>query len=543
MSGGMKEMLINPLERALSVDVNRLQKFKSADIAEFFRYWFDVSTSSDNSGGLGTEPSGIETPLRAEIVNGFCVKPQLGNNSCFVDPGVLYAMLPDAAADDSDYKYVHDLGVQTVGQILIAANSSGNTRIDVIECQPTLTTFETDSRDIYNTTTQLFSATTVTKAQGLRMTYRVRSGTSGGGFASVGLAQGWLPLCVAVVPNTSANNDTVTFYDVRPLLIDRVKSPFNHSLGVSSHCDPSNAFYFMPNGGSTSLMQGEARFNFKGRVAGGVFPLGTAPFVEAGFPGTIIAPPAGWSGGSYGMWLCFPFGLPRWCQYTTAGSGTRVPGPYRGLLLQTHVMPADASGVAVAVISLASTGLGGNALPGDSCFVGSAMNSGGAMANGNRYLFDNGHTSILTDTAGVNAFFFNFGFNDGDNVFPANAKSLLTDVLIHWTWTPSTTPWDGYLRIKYNFDQGAGYVPASPQFGDAYFMGFGQAGFHRPASDGEPGRIFGRGEMPLLASFPGQLGNKARVIRGAIEGESASAGFNTVTSAFGYTFTISGYTL
>lgn len=550
MSGGMREMILNPLERALSVDLNRLQKFKGGDIAELLRYWFNVSTSSDTAGGVATEYASVETPLRAEIVNGLCVKPQLANNSCFVDPGVLFAMFPDGSADDSNYKYVKDPGVQTVGQIIIAANAGGNARVDIIECQPVLTTLETDSRDIYNPTTQLFSATTVSKVQAFRLSYRVRSGTVGGGFASVGLAAGWLPLCVAVVAAGSTNNDTVTFYDVRPLLVDRVKQPFNHSLNAPSHCDATNSFWMQHvTGANNSAVMGEARFHYKGRVAGGTFNA-SAMTSQSGFPGSLASlptPSAGGSWGSYSLrfwagWLVFPFGLPRWCQYTTAGSGTRVPGTYRGILYQSGVLPLDASGVPEGDLTLTELGLGG--VTRDACFMGMCGFQGTVMANGNRYLYDTSHMPQIQGNAACIASLFLITLVDSWGVYPANAKSVITSINYIWTWAPATfLSLD--LRINYALDNLAGSPPglSGTTFGEQCASGFGQIGIYRLSSDTNPGAMMAHGELPLVTSYPATLGPKTRQVVGTITQNNGSQAFVAVASAFHYFFTIGGYTL
>ncbi len=44
-----------------------------------------------------------------------------------------------------------------------------------------------------------------------------------GGAGYPAAVAGWLPLCVASIPNAAPNNDTVTFWDVRPMLQDRAR--------------------------------------------------------------------------------------------------------------------------------------------------------------------------------------------------------------------------------------------------------------------------------------------------------------------------------
>src|ERR1700729_3903361 len=214
MASGDKEMVINSLARAVSTDQTRMQKFANADRAELFRFLLDISMGSDDldANGVLTQYTTQNNPLNAEIIgNGLTVKPVVGALDLLVDPGLLYLLNPDAAPDDSNYKYVNDAGIGTTGLLAMTANSSGQTRIDVIECQNLVNaTAETDNRDIFNPSTGAFNATTVSKAVKGYLTYRVRAGTPGSGFP--GTAAGWLPLAVASVPTATTTNDTICFW-------------------------------------------------------------------------------------------------------------------------------------------------------------------------------------------------------------------------------------------------------------------------------------------------------------------------------------------
>src|SRR5216684_1556309 len=166
MSSGWKEMVVSNLERAVSTDIERLQRFKNADIAELFRYMINVTAQDDlQSGGVITEYTSVENPLRAEIINGLLVQPQIGTFDLLVSPGVLFALNPDSAPDDSNYKFVSDTGVSTLGALTMSANVDPTfTRIDIIEVQVTNAISEQDNRDVYNVITGLFTPTLLTKA-------------------------------------------------------------------------------------------------------------------------------------------------------------------------------------------------------------------------------------------------------------------------------------------------------------------------------------------------------------------------------------------
>src|SRR3984957_5910287 len=241
MAGGQKNVTINTQERAVSVDINRLQSFMNASQAEAMRYLMDASLGSDDlgAGGVITEYSPLNTPLQAEILNGIQVQPQIGSLNIIIAPGVVQAIAPDgsetpvgspALGDSSYYKYIRDVGVQTLGALAMTPNSSGQIRIDVIECQVASLVSETDNRDVFNPSTGLFAASTVTKATQDGLSYRVRAGTPGSGFP--GSVNGWLPLAVASVPTGTTTNDTITFWDVRPLVADRVYQPFGLSRNL-----------------------------------------------------------------------------------------------------------------------------------------------------------------------------------------------------------------------------------------------------------------------------------------------------------------------
>lgn len=361
MATGNRRLRINTQERAVSTDINRLQTFAQQDLAEMFRYWLDVfPTNEDDALGMVSEPSTIETPLRAEILGGLMVKPQAGSLNLFVDPGMAWVMSPDAAADESNYKHIREDGIATVGALTVGAGGGGAIRIDVVECQVNATeAIVSESRDIFNATTGAFSATSVTKELRGRMTFRVRAGVAGSGFP--GTVSGWLPIAVISVPSAATSVDTMTFWDVRPLVSDRRRTPSNLADGWPV---TERAHFILDHQTSAGQLRmvGQVRSTVADRRVGG--------FMRRGTPGTDNA----WldlrdsanfaSGFTYGasayayLYLLTPFGLPRWARYTDGPAG-RVPRAPLGIPVISAIQPKHATGQPQSAVNLpTSTGLG-----------------------------------------------------------------------------------------------------------------------------------------------------------------------------------------
>src|ERR1700723_1968692 len=134
MASGKKEMVYNSLERLLSTDPNRAQKFSNADLAAIYRYMMDFPMGTDDldASGVMTQVTTTNSPLNGEILNGLMVRPNIGTLDLLVDPGLAWLLNPDAAADDDNYKYVKDAGIASLGVLQMTANTSGQTRVDVV---------------------------------------------------------------------------------------------------------------------------------------------------------------------------------------------------------------------------------------------------------------------------------------------------------------------------------------------------------------------------------------------------------------------------
>jgi hypothetical protein len=499
MAGGMKEMVINTQERAISPDINRLQKFKGSDVAELLRYLMNVTGNDDlDAAGVIVEPNTIATPLLAEIINGLLVRPVAGTLNLLVDPGVVLAMAPDAAPDDSNYKYIHDPGVTVAGNLVMTAGA-GATRIDVVECQVTNIVTETDNRDIFDPTTGLFTATSVTKARQDTVTnngagapnIRVRAGAPGGGYPAA--VAGWLPLAVVSVPAAAASVDVMTFWDVRPLVNDRVLAPSALTRQLS---DPGMRVL-----GYVDEFTDVTKATFKGSVEWSVGNRRLGGRLHRGSPGTDaegvdlrdaanqssgFAVPA--QGNFVYVYLCQPFGLPRWARYTD-GPANRVPRSPRGIPIVTTVAPLAITGAPSAVIPLpVSTGLGGSVQTTEGVCVASLITNIGPVISGGvaegDWFFPNAPPPGLLALGGATVSVAKYTLVPGTH-FPAHAR--VVRALISITASVNAThkyQYGGFAAlyhpgsvtqntaILYPAAGGVGNNEASLDNGDTLSMGF-----------------------------------------------------------------------
>lgn len=343
MSGGAKSLILNPAERIVSSDANRLQAFLTANAGELLRYLVDATVNELSSCGIANPGAATTNPLRAEIINGLLVRPISSATGLSIDPGVVAMVNPDVApsADDSVLKIVTDPGL-AAGSLFLTPNSSGTTRIDVLECQRTPdVVIETGSRDVFDPTTGLFTPLTVDKAKTDRLTYRFRIGTPGAGFP--GTVSGWLPLVVVRVPNGTTTWNTCDVWDVRPLLVDSARQPFKY-VSEFSRQPMGYAVAESPDNVARNL-SGFVELEYQGRRVGGQFNAApnTTPIDLRHSNASIIEPGFSAVPGPWFVWLAFPFGLPRWCKYVPASAGTRFPGGLRGMPIysQTPSLVAD----------------------------------------------------------------------------------------------------------------------------------------------------------------------------------------------------------
>jgi hypothetical protein len=447
-SSGEQSLVFNPQEKALSSDMERLQAFHALDLNEIFRWLLDVNHTTDDGfagGATAIQSVSVETPLRGEVLGGLLVRPAVGSTDLTVDPGMAFVIDVDAVADAeaSPYRYLRDPGIPAAGTLAIDASTNGGIRIDVIECQRVsggYAVLETDNRDIFNTSTGLFNAVSVNKVIAGRLQYRVRKGVDGGGFP--GVVSGWLPLAVASVPNGSVNNDTVTFWDVRPLVSDRVRSPFRIPFDDNG-VDAENQI----NCATLTSASGTVRAHIGGRRIGGALGRGTphatpvleeytldvtsAENQEPGF-GAVASHP-------WYLYILTPFGLPRWAMYVGPAFAPRQPRSPIGIpVVSTHDSFTDGSPQTPIALP-ASTGLLGSTSKG--VVVGAGYFDGAATMRGfygdgvgGSYLTTQGTTGILVAPTSADATKASYSFVAGTH-FPSAAKMILVQFLISLTAT------------------------------------------------------------------------------------------------------------
>lgn len=325
-----RRMRINTQERAISGDINRLQSFAAKGFNEAMRHMLLVESNSTTY----AVPVATTTPLTAEILHGLMVHPAVAALDLTIDPGAVLMVNPPAAGpDDSICIPVLSAGIPSAGTLAMTANASGSLRIDVIECRlHAVPITATDNRDIFDPTTGLFTATTVTKEIEQQLEFRVRAGTPGSGFP--GSVDGWLPLAVASVPNGATTCDNITFWDVRPLAGDRVQfadvkdQVYPELTQLDARCERVD--------GSTTRLKGRWGANINGRKVGGRF-VRSNPGTDDSFlllndlaAEPITASPL--------LYVAFPYGLPRWARYA-ASPAARLPLDARGIWIVSNTAP------------------------------------------------------------------------------------------------------------------------------------------------------------------------------------------------------------
>lgn len=331
MGVGGKTIKHNTRERVLSGDHNREQAVKDQMLAEILRCMTDASFELDEkAGSVEVFSSGSETPPNGTILAGIRPRPEIGTVNLFIEPGTICIVdNPSPTVDESRLAFVVDPGVQTAGALTLTPGSGGAIRIDVIECSRIEEVLETDSRDIFDPSTGLFTPTLVDKVTAGRLAYRIRTGTPGAGFP--GTAAGWLPLAVCSVPAAATTWDDVTLWDVRPLAHERVQQPFNAYPSLN-YVNRQNVWSDTTTGAGEVRVYGVCDVSFGAYRAGGklIHPGTTDSYINVADT-TLWAAALSSSLVPWYLYLVFPFGLPRWVQYCPASASIREPRGLRGI--------------------------------------------------------------------------------------------------------------------------------------------------------------------------------------------------------------------
>jgi hypothetical protein len=227
--------------------------------------------------------------------------------------------------------------VQTAGALTLTPGSGGAIRIDVIECQRIEQVLEADNRDIFDPSTGLFSPALVNKVTAGRLAYRIRTGTPGLGFP--GVEAGWLPLAVCSVPAGATTWDTVTLWDVRPMAHERVQQPFGAYPSLN-YVHRHNVWSDITTVFGEVRVYGVCDVSFGAYRAGGqlIHPGTTNGYLNVADT-TLWAPGFSSSLAPWYLYLVYPFGLPRWVQYSPASAGIREPRGLRGIPVMSRWTP------------------------------------------------------------------------------------------------------------------------------------------------------------------------------------------------------------
>lgn len=441
MSSGEKQLVFNTRERALSTDFDRAQAFVACDRSQLARFFYnDQRQNTYVYPGVSKQYVGGEAPMAADVFGGLMVDPQ--TTSVLITPGEIGCLFPDPSitADDSPYMLINDPGQQTAGILTFTANASGQTRVDLIECQPVSTILETDNRDIFNPGTGLFAPASVTKVQAFRLQYRIRTGTGGAGVPA--LAAGWLPLAAIVMPSGAADYNACDFYDVRPLVEERVRPQPAYIAGAFQSAQYSpvrDAEYSSRVLSGATVLQGYSENQFGGYIAGGWLRRST-PNSSGAMGGTGVndgdavhvnlslvdnqtpgfAPTA-----NQLVYLVafFPAALPRWVRYaeTPVGGGFgRIPRGPRGILLAT-TSPPFTNGIVFPLSIGHGLGTAGGVVLGAMYYNPGGTNFLRVNAQGSFHSSEKRAVSALTATAVAGVVSFAL---DPDVHYPVNATEI-----------------------------------------------------------------------------------------------------------------------
>jgi hypothetical protein len=336
-------MTINTRERAVSGDINRAQAMLAAELRE-------TLMAAVTAPGNYAKPAATNYAISSCVLYGLLVRPDAGTYllvdggaAVFFDPA--FGSSPDNA-DDSDLVMGASVGVTSTTLLTFAANGLGSVRTDVIECRPVDSLISSESRDLYDPTTGMFTPAVVDKERAVLLEFRLRRGTPG-----LAVDAGWMPIAVAFVPPGATNYSECDFYDVRPLWSERVTSSDRSDGRAVKHLDVDCS-----SGGIAGSMWGSAF----GYLAGGADPdesLGrnapissTAYFNDATDPtGGLLAwvawtpdnVGAGFSPADRALMGCYAVfpalstggpALPRWQRYSQSAAPREPTGP-RGILV------------------------------------------------------------------------------------------------------------------------------------------------------------------------------------------------------------------
>lgn len=458
MSSGRKAVQQNTLERVVSSDWNRMQRFAAGFDNEILRRAMlapvddtvYIGTTFNNPGPISAafDVLAPAAPDYAGILNGLMVVVPAAAMHVLVTSGAMTVVDPEGQPGSSDpsalnpddgpgpARAVYSDGVTVVGALTWAPNPGPGTRVDIVECQRNQVVAESDNRDIFDPSTGLFTPQVVTKVTNGGLTYRIRQGVAGGGLPAPAL--GWVPLAVIAAPAGAVDLDACHVWDVRPLLSDLAR-PFAQVRSIIPTIDRWRMVCDAETAPGELRLSGESQGNYLGWRMGGLFrepgltyyvDLANAPFYQAaGFVPVASLP--------YYVYSLWPGGYVRWVRYhanPVAGVGGRTPGNFRGVIAVSQVPPVNGQPLAP-VACPPGWGLNVSTIFGQ-CMVAGQVDTTtallGFIADGNLVHFP---SSNLPTVAPFSVFNIGAGIDDVNYVltpgvhFPAGSKRVRVQCL------------------------------------------------------------------------------------------------------------------
>lgn len=330
MASGNRRIIINLKERLNSDDINRLQAASARHTAELYRYFLDSQTMEAQSWGNTTIGATTDSPMRGVILSGMMPTTSgTAPTTMSITAGVALVVNPDAPAssDDSPYKCV----IAPSGTVAMPTIGT-NDRIGILEATRVNVLTESATRDVFNTSSGTFAPQTVEKVREDHFTYAIRLGSDTTTAGWPGFQSGKLPLAIIIFASNATSFDNAEIYDVRPLVNTRINAPFDDALAFAH--DGLN-YITVTSANANMALNGSIRAVFGNHLAGGTvnnLNIETVDTVNLHEPGFAYTASQVWY-----MWACFPFGLPRWCKYTTGTS--RTPGTFMGIPVISNTQP------------------------------------------------------------------------------------------------------------------------------------------------------------------------------------------------------------
>lgn len=235
MSSGDKRIIINTRERAVSDDINRAQAFKAQQLAELVRTAISRASTLPAMDGMGGvfdyKASTISTwPHGGDVLNGLFAVADNGSGVT-ITRGIAGFWVNNwgGGTDDSNYVVVPSDGVSSVATFPFAANGGGSDRWDMLVAYvEDETVLEQASRDLYDSTTGLFTPSLVDKVESATLKFAYVTGTAGNPPPTYPMPGDYgtktcqpIVLALICVHPWSSGFTTCDFYDTRPLVSAR----------------------------------------------------------------------------------------------------------------------------------------------------------------------------------------------------------------------------------------------------------------------------------------------------------------------------------